>query len=142
MKLYPKKLKSIEELELEKRRLKAELASIEKDDLFSVDDLMGDAADTITNRFSKSAIGKIMPDVSGSLLSVLTGAVSDFAAGSKKKGLKGIEKKISSVIGGAAKEFVGGYLKWKAIELSYKGIKMVISRQKKKKAEKKASAEQ
>ena len=33
-----------------------------------------------------------------------------------------------------AVEFIGGYLKWKAIELSYKGIRYLIKKRREKKA--------
>ena len=35
-------------------------------------------------------------------------------------------------------EFIGGYLKWKAIELSYKGIKVIVKKSKEKKERRRA----
>ena len=36
------------------------------------------------------------------------------------------KKAAKSPLGIIAKEFIGGYLKWKAVELSYKGIRLII----------------
>ena len=44
------------------------------------------------------------------------------------------KKKGRSPLKAAAFEFIGGYLKWKAIELSYKGIRQLIKKRQEKKA--------
>ena len=46
-----------------------------------------------------------------------------------------------NVLKSVAKEVVGNYLKWKALELSYKGISLVVKKRKKKKAERRAMEE-
>ncbi|MCF8451063.1 MAG: hypothetical protein K9G49_14415, partial [Taibaiella sp.] len=50
-------------------------------------------------------------------------------------------KKGGNMLGTAAREVIGGYLKWKAIELSYKGVTLIIRKQKKKKEARAAAAQ-
>lgn len=125
MKLYKKQLSSIEELKLEKQKLKKKLKDT---DVFSMPEnskedaglsganLVGTVADLISS-----------PSIAGTVGSIAMPLVS--LAGKK------IQKKYFLRI---AKEFIGGYAKWKAIELAYKAARSYIKSRKRKKAERKA----
>ena len=132
MALYPKKLKNREDLEREKRALLREKEELEKSDPFSIEGLLGN---------SKKEGGEEGPgglfdllQGSGPLAGIISGLVKKgFEKMDKKSGAaKPEEKKENSLLKSLAKEFIGGYLKWKAIELSYKGIRYLIRSRKEK----------
>jgi len=139
MKLYPKRLSSVAELKHEKRLLKQERKDTDLKDLFSVDDASSSAGE------KESAAGGLL----GMALSLmgsesLLGAAFKHAPSllgmfSKKKAKQEYvppvaEEKGPSLLIKVVKEVGFGYLKWKAIELSYKGIKKLINSRKQKEA--------
>jgi hypothetical protein len=145
MRLYPKRLENETELLAEKHRLKMQRKEMDKGSLFSLGDVMG------STKKGKSAGGAATAhsedDGLGGLLgSLLTGG-SMFELGMKFGAplLRKLGGAVGTAVGGAGKkagknafrwvtkEVLGGYLKWKAIELSYDGIKHVIESRKKKK---------
>lgn len=134
MKLYKKKLRSVSELEQEKMRLKAAMSDIEKDSLFTVEGIVEEATSDISKKLDTTGLPGMLQDTLMPALSSVLGNDSTLGSTKKKKDKKS-SKRGSGLIGTVAKEFLGGYLKWKAVELSFKGIKMVISKQKKKKKE-------
>lgn len=134
MKLYKKKLRTITELEQEKKRLKAAMSDIEKDRLFTVEGMLEEATGDISKKLETTGLPGMLQDTLMPALSSVLGSDSILGSAKKKKNKKG-STGVSGMLGSIAKEFLGGYLKWKAVELSFKGIKMVISKQKKKKKE-------
>lgn len=123
MKLYTKQLNSIDELKREKQRLKKELKEKEQKGFFSLSDVLpgNDApgkGDGIINKaagmLGGSGITGLLMNIGGPLLSMATGKA-------KNKILKTV-----------AKEFLGGYVKWKAVELGYRAVKMAVNKAKKK----------
>jgi len=138
MRLYPKKLRNIEDLEREKKILLRKSKQLDKEDLLSLEGLLG--------KGKKKGKDKEEEDSAGSIVDLLP-----ISNPMLKMGLKILETRILSPrknktkengeppatknhpIRKVAIEIIGGYLKWKAIELSYKGIKYLIKKRKEKK---------
>jgi hypothetical protein len=122
MKLYHKQLNSLDELKLEKQRLKAVLNKTEQEGFISMNDILplkkeGDNKDLVsqlTGLLDNVGAKELVMSLAGPALGLL---------GDK------IEKHTLKKI---AKEFLGSYVKWKAIELAYAGIRALIERNKKK----------
>ena len=144
MKLYSEKLNNLKDLEREKRQLKKELRDLEEEDFFSLSSLLGGTDDSGKGKNKKEkgqeASGGIMDMLP--MLSPVIGMVwpliqSRLVARPAKNAAKTAnteERPARNVIKKVAIEIITGYLKWKAIELSYKGIKVIIKKQKEKKA--------
>lgn len=151
MNLYNKKLRNLEELEQEKRRLLREKKRLDKEPIISMDDVVSGISEG-----GAPAVGGILSGILPSVLPLvssfsgpLLGTVVDIlqkrfsrskdrsestaSAGSQPEGKKG------SVLTSVAKEVVGSYLMGKALQLSYKGLSLVVKQKKKKKADKKAA---
>lgn len=126
MKLYNKQLNSIEELRREKQKLKADLQSAYTQGLFSLDDLLPGNS-TSNSKADNNAEGVDIAGIATSLLSSLgskntllsVGLPLLKVAGNQLE--KGVVKKILKEVG-------LGYIKWKAIELSVKGIKHMVDK--------------
>jgi hypothetical protein len=127
MKLYPKKLSSLEELKREKQELKARLAKTNEEGFFSMTDVLpsndgkneeeDDEApllSKLTDTLNNTGAMELISSIGGPLLGII---------GEK------IERKTMARL---AKEVLGGYAKWKAIELIYRGVKMLVEKQKEK----------
>ncbi len=137
MGIYPKKLNSLAELEKEKKRLQKKRKKMEEEGLFSMGDLLG----------GKEGGGSMLE---GGLPLDLLGGASTWAMPVVKMIINRISKAKNTVadtkpdaepaIPGKSKiksiafEFIGGYLKWKAIELSFKGIKYLLNKRAENKA--------
>jgi len=156
MKLYLKKLRSAEDLEREKRLLMKEKKQLESEEFFSGISLSGivnnatpsqggsaqkqPASDTIS-----SGIMSMAAPLAGLLIDIVQQRLAGATKGSgNESAVQSIidksVKKGGNFLGAAAKEVIGGYLKWKAIELSYKGVTLIIRKQKKKKEARAAAA--
>lgn len=125
MRLYNKQLNSLDELKLEKQKLRAEMRKADAEGFFSVDDIIpGKSA----NKEGEEESGGL--DIAGIASTVLS------AVGNKDMLLsvgmpllklagnqleKGLVKKILKEVG-------FGYAKWKAIELAYKGVKHLVDK--------------
>lgn len=137
MGIYPKKLNSLAELEKEKKRLQKKRKKMEEEGLFSMGDLLG----------AKEGSGGVSE---GSLPLDLLGGASSWAMPVVKMIISRLSKSedkaaaaepdaepakpATSKIKSIAFEFIGGYLKWKAIELSFKGIKYLMNKRAENKA--------
>lgn len=143
MKLYDKKLNGREDLKKEKRRLNRELKELEQEPLLSLDDVMGEA-----QGMGAGILQNIMPlagTFSGPLMNIASSLVGKIInrKRSKKRDDREDEREEDrdshpNVLTSVAREVLGSYLKWKALELSYKGVSLVVKKRKKKKAERKA----
>jgi hypothetical protein len=135
MKLYHKQLHSVEDLKQEKKRLLKKSREMEKEGITSISSIKGFTEGSGVGLGIQSLL-KLSSGQTALLKPVLRWLQSKFAkketpqyfaaygnytAGKKKNLLKT-----------AAIEFVGGYLKWKAIELSFKGIRQLIKNRKEK----------
>lgn len=146
MKLYTKQLRNLKELKLEKKRLRQEQRELDKEPIFSMDDVMGE-------------VGGITSGLAGGLLPLVTRFAGPLAGVAAGLGSKLFSRKANSksgtkpepdapdddahpnVLKSVAVELFGNYLKWKALELSYKGISLIVKKRKKKKAERKVAEE-
>ena len=165
MSLYPKKLSNVEELRREQAQLKKQIEKMSFTDVFSIDNLVGSGAQPGEKKEKNKAANEA-DDSAGSkwdfVLELLPMAYpllepamnmakekvfSFFKSGSKKtkkmqteEGVNN-EEKGGNIVRDVALEILTGYLKWKAIELSYKGIKLIIKKRNEKKAIKKLHEE-
>jgi len=124
MKLSSGKIRNLTALRKEKDRLLQQKAGLESDfggtitDLFNKSKVASGVAQDATTKSNKSAV-----NISGYFLH----------AGNKllvKNILSPILKGFGQIIVAFIKEFVGGYLKWKAIELSFKGLRYLATKKK------------
>ena len=150
MALYPKKLTSIEDIEREKKLLRKQMLQMESEPLFSADGFMDGLKAAMPGKgkskggggFLSSLLG--MLPVANPLVETLIGVVQSrlnsagAAKASKKKEKEVVaeeEKPKKHIVKKVVIEIVTGYLKWKAIELSYKGVRYIIRRSKERKEE-------
>jgi hypothetical protein len=145
MNLYLKKLRNTDDLEKEKQRLLKHRKRLEAEGILSLQNLTGFGGDQASGKKNEKSSGGDASDLL-SLATPLIGLVTDIvgnrlAGDGIANGKGSFAKKMlmramgagGSVLKGPIKELVGGYLKWKAIELSYKGVKLVVQHKKKKK---------
>ena len=127
MRLYPKKLRSVADLEREKQLLRKESKQLDNEEFLSVDGLMGKSG----GGGSLIDMLPISNPIVSQVVKIVAGRLTRKAKAPKAapRAEYGEEKKDSLLKRGAV-EFIGGYLKWKAIELSYKGIRYLIKKRK------------
>ena len=133
MRLYPKKIRSIEDLEQEKKRLLKQARQLHKEDILSFkkqeekpgkSEKSGSLLDLIQGGDGNPIVSLLLGLIRKKLLS------NDSGKKAAKKNIEAAEAEKKSILLPIAKEFIGGYLKWKAIELSYKGIKKLVNKRK------------
>jgi hypothetical protein len=142
MRLYPKRLRGIEDLEREKRLLRKETRALDADDTFSLEGVMK-GGDSKTRKKKKNKERKEAPQeekgkhpllgllgIDNPLAEMAMGFIQSKLAGAGEDVMAKVAKKGKNILISAAKEFIGGYLKWKTIELSYKGIKYLVNKRK------------
>jgi hypothetical protein len=119
MKIYPKKLRGVAELQQEKKRLLKQSRRLkkEKSDMQDREGVL--AFLPVSNPLLELAIKIIQKRISKK--PGPKAEVYEIEAKPRKNRLKSV-----------AIEFVGGYLKWKAIEWSYKGIRHLVKKHKEK----------
>jgi hypothetical protein len=138
MEFYPKRLRSIDDLEREKKRLLRQKEELEQEGLFSHEGITGNGNWTEVLTGGLETLAGYLP-ISGTAVSIITRLARRFLkkrnkkeeenAGSRESAAK---KKRKNILISVAKDVIGGYLKWKAIELSFKGIKHLLKVRKKK----------
>jgi hypothetical protein len=119
MALYPKKLNGLVALEREKARVRKSLAAMQAESAASVEGLLaGKLPGLGGGEGNESASGFDMG-------SIVSGAMEYFGdGGGLADRLSGFLKgKVGRMTTRLAKEVLGGYLKWKAVTLSYKLIR-------------------
>lgn len=151
MKVYPKELYTLNALEKEKKKLKRQLRELDEEELLSVQGLMGkkpkknQEPEDIDLVSTLLALLPISNPLVGPAIKLAQRLI--FKKGDKKYSKKGIIQnyvsaepyheeighKVKRVAKSVAFEFITGYLKWKAIELTYKGAKHLIQTRKEKK---------
>lgn len=143
------------ELEREKRRLLKEKDAIEEEGIFSIDEVIGSLSASgmlgskvpfflnIVSRFAPflGVLGGPIMNVARGWLSSLLEKHENGNAEQSEASQADAPSKIKTTLFSLGKEIVGSYLKWKAMELSYKGIKLIVKKQKEKKARKAANKE-
>ncbi len=150
MKLYPKELNSLKALEQEKRKLHKQLKELDEQEILSMEGIMGkgskSSGETPANFDLMSTVLSFLP-ISNPLVGPAIQMAQKFIFRKKeakeKKVIQNyvsaepyhepVGKKVKKVAKSVAFELITGYLKWKAIELTYKGVKHVIKARKEKK---------
>jgi len=138
MRLYPKKLRGIEDLEKEKKLLLRQSRQLEKEDFLSLDNLTAGKKKSKDKDDSPAAsLVDLLPISNPFVKMGLDFLVKRFTASRKERKEAPSQNTAphKSKLKAIAIEFIGGYLKWKAIELSYKGIKLIIKRSKEREAQ-------
>ena len=138
MRLYPKKLRNLEDLEREKKLLRKEIKAMDADTFLSLESILGKKKKG-SEKEESGSLFDFLP-VSNSLVDLVVKFVQQKLA--KRERNSGAtytqqaepKKKSRNPLKSVAIEFIGGYLKWKAIELSYKGIRHLIKKRKEKSA--------
>jgi hypothetical protein len=133
MKVYKKKLNSVEELKREKMMLEFARKHSEAQKPFSIDEMLrkpdvaeGKAAGALgmaSKLFASKSNMDMLTTLAGPLLGMVTGRVKKKVLGS------GLIKK-------AVFEVFGGYAKWKLLQMGYRGIMLAVKAKKKGKKEK------
>lgn len=133
MALYKKKLRSVSELEREKQKLLKKSRELEQDDIFTLKGISGSKQ---INLSKESLLFDFLPGKNQAVDMLLKLVKNKFAnkepqeEESEPVKAPPRKKKSKDLLKTVAKEFIGGYLKWKAIELSYKGIRYMIKKKK------------
>ncbi len=143
MAMYKKQLRSIADLEKEKRRISKKLEKLKSEDFlpslksgadFSMPDL-DFLAGVIPEKYS--IVTKFLPQVVAVAKQAFANRKSEKLASENVSGSEGKRKgagKVKKVAGSILMEVLTGYLKWKAIELSIKGARHLIRQRRQKKA--------
>lgn len=128
MKLYPKRLNSLEELKKEKHMLILAKKKSELPDVLSfglpILNGFGKKKDTEQAATDDNIVVDLIasfiesPDLSN-LVSTVARPILNYAS----------DKAGTSILKSAAKEVIGGYAKWKAIELGFRGVKHLMKTQ-------------
>lgn len=122
MKLYPKQLHSLEELKREQHVLK--YAAKHTDDWLSLKELGGSSSSTdnaagagilgtVISAFGSKSIFNVILAIAPPVMTLL----SRHSSSSKKR-----KNPLESL----AKELIIGYVKWKAVQLAYRGVRNVF----------------
>ncbi len=139
MKLYNKKLTSLSDLEREKKRIRKEIEKLNQEEIFSVQEILANnpLSALKSGGFNISSLLGMLP-ASNPIVSSVIGIIKARLA--KQKSNKADEAdapttpplltRAKTAAKNAAIEVITGYLKWKAIELTYKGVKYYITKRK------------
>ena len=139
MDFYPKKLDGLAALRKEKEKLKAEADEMEAEGFFSLSNLTGSAAQQAEDKSggeesdSPNGLLAMLLPMAGPVFSNISSFLPTMGGGLASM-VKGRAKNILFSVG---KEVIGGYLKWKAVELSVKGVRYLVKKAKEKRQENK-----
>jgi len=142
MKLYSKKLSSLADIERERRRLVKEKEQMEADGLIDTDELMsglseaGGMATAGISPIITSLVTKYVP-FAAPFADQISGFAENWLAKRREQRAESPQNntgnKVKSALVTAGKDIVFSYLKWKAIELSYKGVNKLLEKRKERK---------
>ncbi len=129
MKLYSKQLKSLEDLKREKHVMR--YAAKHSNEMISFKEL-GLENDSTTDAAGAGLAGTLISALGSkslfnSLLAIAPPLLTMMGKSSKKK--------KSNPLASLAKEVILGYIKWKAIEMAYRGVKKMAGKNKSDKSE-------
>jgi hypothetical protein len=130
MALYPKKLHNVDDLKKERSKLLKKVKHLERDGFLSTGMLTG-ALKNGENGDSNFGLFADIPELLKPILNLVKDIVLKRLGKKEEKEdnkYRPSEKKDKgrSLLRSAAIEFIGGYLKWKAIELSFKGLRKFL----------------
>ncbi len=142
MSFYPKKLKSINDLEKEKKRLNKQLNQLREEEMFSVTELMAGIKQGAAGIKGGGGILNMALNFLPSSNPIVEMGVNFLKERLSRKAEKkssnkenettqendgpSFGSKVKHAAKSAAIEVITGYIKWKAIELSYKGIRYLV----------------
>lgn len=153
MRMYPKEIRSLKQLEQEKKRLHKQLDELEDQELFSMSSLMSrgnkkkGAKDEEDGGFDLSSliamlpisnpiIKTVLPLVQSRVMALLQRKAAPVAgatiAATESATAQTTGQKVKHAALAVGKDIVIGYLKWKAIELTFKGVRHLVNKQKEK----------
>jgi hypothetical protein len=138
MTLYPKKLHNINDLERERVRLLKQVKKIEDKEYNLSGNLFGKKKGGEKKEQAISSKLLDMLPISNPIVKVLADIVLQRITKHKKPKDIPVDayyaqksgSKVKSKAKAVAIEFIGGYLKWKAIELTYKGVRRLVNSRK------------
>jgi hypothetical protein len=145
MALYPKKLNNTSELAKEKKRVQQQLAELSEAGLPSVGSLFsggsggnsaagGGVLNMVMEHLPVSMDNPVVANVLKFIRSKIGGGGKSESKGASEAEEPSFLDKAKKTARAVAVDVVTGYLKWKAIELSYKGVKYLIKQRKEKRA--------
>ena len=127
MNLYPKRLNSIKDLEKERELLLIESKKLNTEQIFS----FKEKEITNKNGNEENILQELLPLASPIIENGISFITENFPTLSDK--VKSIVKDNSKkVLISVGKEIIYGYLKWKAIELTFKAIRHIVKNKQKK----------
>ena len=136
MRLDPKRLRSIEDLEREKKLLLRQSRKLEEEDFLSIEGLLGKKKSDGEDKEEGSLLDflPISNPLVDIIVKMIKSRLSKKSSDTKQEDTNNhnTKKKGSSPLRALAFEFIGGYLKWKAIELSFRGIRHMLKTRKEK----------
>ncbi len=156
MNIYPRELNSLKALEQEKKRLNRQLDELNKEELFSLSALTGKRSGDSEKAggfdissligmlpISNPFIATLLPIIQKRLFKTVEDKLTFKKTKIDKVRVAGpvdeealhhtVMHKVKKAAGSVAKEVILGYLKWKAIELAFKGTRHLIKKQQEKK---------
>jgi hypothetical protein len=135
MSFYPKKLKNASDLEREKKRLLKKRRQLAQGELSSLSGILGKAGKKDTAKSGESSWIDILSGALPLIRLVVKGLLRRRKEKKDNKTKTEVKQNATSSaeekpdrnkVQAIAIEFIGGYLKWKAIELTYKGVRHYI----------------
>lgn len=122
MKLYPRKINSVTDLKHERRSLKSKIREHEADGWLSFGEknTKAEAEHKQGNKDILSIIGNLF----------FNNPFADIALSLGAPLLKKTGKSAGKTAFTVAKELIGGYAKWKAIELGYRWVRRMVKKRK------------
>lgn len=133
MKLYPKKLSDIKSLEKEKARLLRKKGKLEQGNILlsgilsSSGNKGGKDDDDDTAAGSGNELFALAEPLIQIARDIVIARLTKKSAPAEKENEPAVsQKKKNSILKRMAFEFIGGYLKWKAIELGFKGLRRLL----------------
>lgn len=140
MGIYPKKLNSITEVEREKKELQKSIKRLNENGFFSSTATAGKKKGKKEEKDGTNSLLGLLPfsnPVVDIVVKMISRKLTKPAPGKEKAyptEPSPIADKIKKTTKMVAVEVITGFLKWKAIELSYKGIQYLIKKRKEERA--------
>lgn len=137
MALYAKRLQSLDDLEREKARLKSQLAALDSQPMIAEDALPWNQLKDFASNGMVSKLLAFVPIASSPIVQTVIGiAKRKFfnaeqappSAPTTKRPAKQEKEEEDNIFLSVALDIAKGYLAWKAIQLSYKGVRYLLSR--------------
>jgi len=138
MALYAKRLQSLDDLEREKARLKSQLAALDSQPMIAEESLPWNQLKDFASNGMVSKLLAFVPIASSPILQTVIGMVKrkffnteqapPSARTAKRPAKQEKKEEEDNIFLSVALDIAKGYLAWKAIQLSYKGVRYLLSR--------------